>query len=99
MHFLRQPADVVMRFNDLRGIPVDRHALDYIWIQCALREKAELVIRNRRSASAKATADRSAVRFCQIDDCIFKHADELVADNFAFFLRISDAAQLRQKSL
>ena len=52
-------------------------------------EKAELVIGNRRSV----------VSFCKIDDCVFEHADELVADDFAFLLRISDAAQFRKKSL
>ena len=52
-------------------------------------EKAELVIGNRRSV----------VSFCKIDDCVFEHADELVPDDFAFLLRISDAAQFRQEPL
>src|SRR4029077_461296 len=46
MHFLWQPADVVMRLDDLRGIPLDRHTLYHIWIQRSLCEKAELVIGN-----------------------------------------------------
>src|SRR5262245_9945287 len=89
MHFLRQSTDVVMRLYDLRRVPLDRYALDHIRVQRALRQKAERVIVNRRSI----------ISFCKIDDCIFEDADELVADDFAFLLRISDAAQFRQKSL
>jgi len=46
------------------------------------------------------TCDRQRViRFRKIDNRVFKHPDELVPDNFPFFLRISDAAQFGQKTL
>ena len=79
----------MMRLDDLRRIPLNGHALYHIWIQRSLCEKPELVIGNRQSV----------VSFCKIDDCVFEHADELIPDDFAFLLRISDAAQFRQKPL
>ena len=87
VHLFWQPTDVMMGFNDLRGVSLDGHALYHIWIQRSLCEKAELVNGNQRSV----------VSFCKIDDRVFEHANELVADDFAFLLRISNAAQLRHE--
>src|SRR4030095_10185148 len=89
MHLVWQSPNIVMRLNDLRRVPLDRYALSHIRVQRSLCEKAELVIGNLRFIAS----------FGKIDDCVFKHADELVADDFAFLLRISDAAQFRQEPL
>src|SRR5262249_62284622 len=87
IHFFWQPTDVVMTLDYMRGIPSNRHTFDYVGVKRALREKAELMIGN----------GGSILIFCKIDDCVFEHADELVADDFAFLLRISDTAQFRQE--
>ena len=42
MHFLRQPADVVMTLDHVRWISADGHAFDHIGIERALGEKSIL---------------------------------------------------------
>ena len=91
MHFLRQPADVVMALDHLRRIAADGDALDHVGIKRALREKLVTrcwspAIRCRSSASNSSVA------------CL-KDSDEFVADDLSFLLRIGDAASFRQETL
>src|SRR5213592_2300847 len=90
MHCLRQPADVVMALDYLRWIAPDRYALNHIRVEGALREKF---------VTAVFPIAVSPVFLEQFLGCVLKYFNELVADNFAFLLRISDAAQFRQKPL
>ncbi len=46
LHFLRQPADVVMTLDQRRGIAADGHALDHVRIKRALREETITGVRS-----------------------------------------------------
>src|SRR6478736_156695 len=78
-----------MALDYLSGIPLDRYALNDVGVKRALCQEAEFVIADRRAL----------IGLCQIDNGVFEYPDELVADNFAFPLRISNTAQFRQKPL
>src|SRR5947199_5671831 len=79
-----------MALDHLGGIPLDRYALNHIRVEGALREKF---------VTAVFPIAVSPVFLEQFLGCVLKYFNELVADNFAFLLWISDAAQFRQKPL
>ena len=88
MHFFRQPADVVMALDHVRGIAADRDALDHVGVKRALREKLD-----SRRVRGRSTSRSSVEQFLSR---VFKYADEFVADNFSF--RPPDRSRLRAVS-
>ena len=46
MHLFGQPADIVMRLDDLCRIALNGYALDNVRVKRPLRQKTELVIGN-----------------------------------------------------
>src|SRR4029077_20583663 len=90
MHFLRQPADVMMTLDHLGGIAPDGNAFDHIGIKCALREKfvADVFVGAIMSIFGE-----------QFFRCVLKYFNKLVADNFPFLFGIGHAAQFRKETL
>ncbi len=90
MHFLRQPADVVMALDHLRRIALDRDTLDHIWIKRALREKFVTAV------FARAV---STIFFKQFLGRVLKYFNEFVADDLAFLFRIGYAFERAEEAL
>src|ERR1700719_2304071 len=90
MHFLREPADVVMALDYLRGIAADGNAFDHVGIKCALREKF---------VAAAFVSSIMLIFGEQFFRRVLKHFNKLVADNFPFLLGIGHAAQFRKETL
>jgi hypothetical protein len=84
MHFLRQTADVVMAFDDVRRVAADRNALDHVRVERALREKM---------IPAMAARTVRGVFRQQLFGRMLKDIDEFASDDFSFLFRIGDALQ------
>src|SRR6266567_1306014 len=89
MHFLRQPADVVMALDYLRGIASDRYTLNHIRIEGALREKFITTV---------FPIAVSSVLLEQFLGRVLKYFNELVADQFSLRFGIGHAFKQRKKT-
>src|SRR5437763_5114541 len=90
MHFLRQSANVMVTFDDLRGIALDRYALNYIRIKSSLRQ--EFV--------ATVFAFAIAVIFLQqFLGGVLKYFDEFIADQLALRFGIGHSFEQREKAI
>ena len=83
VHALGQAADIVVRLDGDRRPAGERHALDHVGIECALRQES-----GRLPAVA-----------CELFCFCFKDIDEELANRLALLLRIGDAGERGQKFL
>src|SRR5436190_19036506 len=90
MHLLRQSADVMMTFDHLRGIALDRYALDYIRIKSSLRQ--EFV------ATVFAFAI-SLIFLQQFLGGVLKYFNEFIADQLALRFGIGHSFEQREKTI
>src|SRR5438477_11378899 len=90
MHLLRQSADVMMTFDHLRGIALDRYALNHIRIKSSLRQ--EFV--------AAVFAFAIALIFLeQLLGGMLKYFDEFIADQLALRFGIGHSFEQREKAI
>src|ERR1700737_399791 len=89
MHFFGQPADIVVRLDDVRRISADGNTLNYGGIKRSLRQK---------TIAGVAFRVVLPVLLQQLFGGLLKNLDELVADNFSFLLGIGDSPKFRKKS-
>ena len=79
-----------MTLNHLRGIPIDRHALDHVRIKRALGEKF---------VTAVFTRAFPAIFLEQFLGRLLKYPNEFVADDFSFGFWIGHAFEQREETL
>src|ERR1700736_1635447 len=82
-HFFRKPANVVMGL-DRGGRPLDGHGFDDIWIESSLHQIGNLTV---------------SFVLWELEGLFGEDGNECGANNFAFALWVSDAFELRQKTL
>ena len=87
-HPLRQAADIVVGFDQGRGIAGDGDALDDVGVKRTLREPAKF----RLPACGFGSAAR------ELRDRIVEDPDEFVADELALALGVGHAAELREEA-
>src|SRR5216117_1223026 len=90
MHSLRQPADVVMALDYLRGIAPDRYALNHVRVEGALREKF---------VTAVFPIAVSPVFLEQFLGSVLKYFNEFVADHFSLGFGIGHAFEQREETI
>src|SRR5207237_10332984 len=89
-----------MTLNHLRGIPIDRHALDHVRIKRALGEKfVTAVSATGRIRCGEFTRAFPAILLEQFLGRLLKYLDEFVADDFTFGFWISHAFEQREETL
>ncbi len=93
MHFLRQPADVVMTLDHVRRVAADCDTFDHVGIERSLREKTIAAVFGSCGLPILLVFGREAPR-----SACFEDGDEFVADNFSFLFRIGNAAKFFKKT-
>ena len=90
MHFLREPADVVMTLDHMRRIAADRDTFNYVGIQGALRQ--EMV-------PAGSTRPVRRILSEQFLGRVFENFHKLTADDLSLFLGIGDAFEQLEETI
>src|SRR4030095_1805355 len=103
MHFLRQSANVMMTFDHLRGIALDRHALNHIRIKSALREKFVAAVPAlcpaERSLRGEFALAMSLVFLEQFFGGVLKYFNEFIADQLSLRFRIGHSLEQPEKTI
>src|SRR6266403_6070512 len=100
MHFLRQSADVMMTFDHLRGIALDRYALNHIRIKSSLRQEFVLAVSaTRRIRRGEFVLTIFLIFLEQLLGGVLKYFDEFIADQLALRFGIGHSFEQREKAI
>src|SRR4030095_801821 len=100
VHFLRQSADVVMALDHLRGIALDRNALNHVRVKSSLRQEFVAPVSatgwTRRGESVLAIF---LISIEQLLGGVLKYFDEFIADQLALRFGIGHSFEQREKAI
>src|SRR5436190_17317609 len=103
MHFLGQSSDVMMAFDHLRGIALDRHALNHIRIKRALRQKfVAAPPACRRAGRTRRGEFAVTVHLIFLEEFLggmLKYFDEFIADQLSLRFGVGHSLEQFEKTI